>query len=67
MGKSLKTITTDKVSDMCAAMSILKDQLNSRNNTCGTVDELHIRCTYHVVNLAVKDCLLISHRNITAI
>lgn len=67
MDKSLKDITTDNASDTCAAMSIVNDILNSGNNACRTVDELHLRCIAHVVNLAVKDCLSIVHQNITAI
>lgn len=63
----VKAITTDNASDMCSAMSKLTDMMNIRNNSARCVQDIHVRCIAHVVNIAVKDCLAEVHDHISQI
>lgn len=60
LGK-VKDVTTNNASDMVSAIERLSDLLNIDNNSSGTVNDLHIRCLAHILNLAVKDCLTDVH------
>lgn len=53
----LRAVSTDNSADMICAMEHLSIQLNAQNGIVKHIEDIHVRCIAHVVNLAVKNCL----------
>lgn len=60
----LQAIRSDSVSDMVVSMKLLTTSINKLTGTFRSVEDIHVRCTAHVVNLCVKDCLPKVHEKI---
>lgn len=58
----IQATTTDNASDMVEAMRLLTIAMNNVNGNCPSVQEIHIRCIDHVVNLGDNDCLRKGHQ-----
>lgn len=67
--KKIHSITTDNASDVVSGINkvFLSLQLKKENGYLSTLKDFHIRCIAHVINIAVKDSLVLVHSQIAAV
>lgn len=63
LGK-MRAITTDNASAILSVITKFIDMLNIMNNISLIVDDIHVRCIPHVVNLEFNNCLADVHENV---
>lgn len=64
--KKVECVTTDKGSDIEAAVKYLTSLINNINSSCRQVEDIHIRCIAHF-HLATKNFLHLVHEKIKII
>lgn len=70
LNKSIMAVATDNASDMVSVVRELNEKLRNKlgdDDFSLRVDNFHVRCLPHVVNLAVKDCMGIVHDKVSEI
>lgn len=60
----LSLVITDNEGDMITAMRVLTTMIKNVIHTCCSVEDIHICCIEHVVNLGTKDFLQLVHTKI---
>lgn len=62
LGYYFPEITTDNTSDIRSGISLLCSDLHRLYpGIYNTVEDFHVRCIAHVVNLGVKECMKVAH------
>ena len=62
LSTNMQFITTDKAADMCSGVLKLFQKLNDDfDDHFPSMDQFHVRCIAHVVNLSVKSCMKSVH------
>lgn len=63
----VQAITTDNAADVISGVNDVHKYLCTIHHLNVTLEDFHVRCIAHVVNLAVKDALEITHAKIAAV
>lgn len=55
---------TENASDVCEGAALLRDILDKEHGEGIPLQRFHFRCIAHIINISVKECLHLVHKEI---